>query len=221
MSKCFLFAFFSIKFRDYLRRKLRFVDIRMPLSGGIVVSMFFKVETKIPVPNGFISKEISQFWMVYQLIIFQVFLEENYKKRPNTFSNGCLGSHTDEERSEMRYVMRIAKASESSKFWTQLALPWKYACWSVCSLPTLPEKGDMSATWLFHKVERAWRWKSKQIYFGESTKCFCSQTQLIRRLLINNVSSKNCAREKKTMKDNPSRNIIRSDLQSDKITRWI
>ena len=33
-----------------------------------------------------------------------------------TFSNGCLGSHNDEERSEMRYVMRIAKSSESSKF---------------------------------------------------------------------------------------------------------
>jgi hypothetical protein len=36
---------------------------------------------------------------------------------PNTtFSDGCLGSHIDEERSEMRYVMRIAESSESSKF---------------------------------------------------------------------------------------------------------
>ena len=34
----------------------------------------------------------------------------------NTFSNGCLGSHNDEERSEMRYVMRIATLSESSRF---------------------------------------------------------------------------------------------------------
>ena len=33
-----------------------------------------------------------------------------------TFSNGCLGSHNDEERSEMRYVMRIARLRESSKF---------------------------------------------------------------------------------------------------------
>ena len=33
-----------------------------------------------------------------------------------TFSNGCLGSHNDEERSEMRYVMRIAEYRESSKF---------------------------------------------------------------------------------------------------------
>ena len=31
-----------------------------------------------------------------------------------TFSNGYLGSRNDEERSEMRYVMRIAEFSESS-----------------------------------------------------------------------------------------------------------
>ena len=40
-----------------------------------------------------------------------------------TFSNGYLGSRNDEERSEMRYVMRIAELRESSKFWTQVALP--------------------------------------------------------------------------------------------------
>ena len=33
-----------------------------------------------------------------------------------TFSDGCLGSHNDEERSEMRYVMRIARPRESLKF---------------------------------------------------------------------------------------------------------
>ncbi len=31
-----------------------------------------------------------------------------------TLSNGYLGSRIDEERSEMRYVMRIAEFSESS-----------------------------------------------------------------------------------------------------------
>ena len=31
-----------------------------------------------------------------------------------TLSEGCLGSGNDEERSEMRYVMRIAEFSESS-----------------------------------------------------------------------------------------------------------
>ena len=37
----------------------------------------------------------------------------NHSKK--TFSGGCLGSRNDEERSEMRYVMRIAESSESSR----------------------------------------------------------------------------------------------------------
>ena len=37
-------------------------------------------------------------------------------KMKNTFSNGCLGSHIDEERSEMRYVMRIAKSVSHQNF---------------------------------------------------------------------------------------------------------
>jgi hypothetical protein len=35
-------------------------------------------------------------------------------KLSTTLSNGYLGSRNDEERSEMRYVMRIAEFSESS-----------------------------------------------------------------------------------------------------------
>jgi hypothetical protein len=35
-------------------------------------------------------------------------------KKNTTLSNGYLGSRNDEERSEMRYVMRIAEFSESS-----------------------------------------------------------------------------------------------------------
>ena len=50
----------------------------------------------------------------------------------NTFSDGCLGSHNDEERSEMRYVMRIAESSESSKLWTHLALPFGGVCLLEC-----------------------------------------------------------------------------------------
>jgi len=34
----------------------------------------------------------------------------------NTFSNECLGSHNDEERSEMRYVMRIASSASHQNF---------------------------------------------------------------------------------------------------------
>jgi len=50
-----------------------------------------------------------------QLIIRHVLGLSIEKTKTNTFSNGCLGYHNDEERSEMRYVMRIAKSSESSK----------------------------------------------------------------------------------------------------------
>ena len=36
------------------------------------------------------------------------------RNKRTTLSNGYLGSRNDEERSEMRYVMRIAEFSESS-----------------------------------------------------------------------------------------------------------
>lgn len=39
-----------------------------------------------------------------------------------TLSNGYLGSRIDEERSELRYVLRIAELSESSNFRTHTAL---------------------------------------------------------------------------------------------------
>ena len=43
-------------------------------------------------------------------------------KHFTTLSSGYLGSRNDEERSEMRYVMRIAELRESSNLWTQMAL---------------------------------------------------------------------------------------------------
>ena len=54
----------------------------------------------------------------------------------NTFSNECLGSHNDEERSEMRYVMRIAWSASHQNFERSLHFLWKYVCWSVCAPPT-------------------------------------------------------------------------------------
>ena len=39
-----------------------------------------------------------------------------------TVNDGYLCSHNDEERSEMRYLMRIAEFSESSNLWTQIAV---------------------------------------------------------------------------------------------------
>ena len=39
-----------------------------------------------------------------------------------TFSDGCLGSHNDEGRSELRYAVWIAEFGESLDCWTQKAL---------------------------------------------------------------------------------------------------
>jgi hypothetical protein len=47
---------------------------------------------------------------LYRLLV-RVSTLINYE---TTLSNGYLGSRNDEERSEMRYVMRIAEFSESS-----------------------------------------------------------------------------------------------------------
>lgn len=58
---------------------------------------------------------------------------KNINKLKFTFNNGYLGSCIDEERSETRYVMRIAELCESSNLWTHIALLnsiEKYACMS-------------------------------------------------------------------------------------------
>ena len=39
-----------------------------------------------------------------------------FTKKIMTFSDGCLGSRNDEERSEMRYVMRIAESVNHQNF---------------------------------------------------------------------------------------------------------
>lgn len=41
---------------------------------------------------------------------------ESYENLDTTFNSGCLGSYIDEERCELRYVMRIARHNESSNF---------------------------------------------------------------------------------------------------------
>jgi hypothetical protein len=50
-------------------------------------------------------------------------LSTRLEKTINTFSNGCLGSHIDEERSEMRYVMRIAQSVSHQNFERILHFP--------------------------------------------------------------------------------------------------
>jgi trehalose/maltose hydrolase-like predicted phosphorylase len=53
---------------------------------------------------------------VYNMCEWKRVNETRYhsKTKSTTLSNGYLGSRNDEERSEMRYVMRIAEFSESS-----------------------------------------------------------------------------------------------------------
>ena len=73
-------------------------------------------------PFQFLWNEITSLKsMIYELIVGLLLLlterkiPEN-KNVKNTFSNGCLGYHNDEERSEMRYVMRNAKLVSHQNF---------------------------------------------------------------------------------------------------------
>ena len=58
---------------------------------------------------------LVDFYMLYLSYLLNAVHTFNYLNVKNTtLSNGYLGSRNDEERSEMRYVMRIAEFSESS-----------------------------------------------------------------------------------------------------------
>ena len=52
--------------------------------------------------------------MKFRLFAFLFFI--NILNEKNIFSDGCLGSRNDEERSEMRYVMRIADLVNHQNF---------------------------------------------------------------------------------------------------------
>jgi len=68
----------------------------------------------------------------------------------------------DEERSEMRYVVRIAEFSESSNLWTQMALPasgWKHTS-SSGATTLLGRASRASGPWLLRAtlvVCASWR----------------------------------------------------------------
>ena len=68
----------------------------------------------------FLRKEGAVIQHIYYCVVSPLRI---WRKCHTTFSNGCLGSHNDEERSEMRYVMRSAYFRESSNLWTHIALP--------------------------------------------------------------------------------------------------
>jgi hypothetical protein len=56
----------------------------------------------------------SFFKLVLNLFFARKISRKRNTKQKTTLSDGYLGSRNDEERSEMRYVMRIAELSESS-----------------------------------------------------------------------------------------------------------
>ena len=57
---------------------------------------------------------LVDFYMLYLCFGSMVHTFNYLNVKNTTLSNGYLGSRNDEERSEMRYVMRIAEFSESS-----------------------------------------------------------------------------------------------------------
>ena len=71
-----------------------------------------------PFPIIFIFNHNNQFILNLMTIVCHFFIKLITVMKTNfihtTLNNGYLGSRHDEERSEMRYVMRIAEFSESS-----------------------------------------------------------------------------------------------------------
>ncbi len=76
-------------------------------------------------------------------------LSQKIKKTKKIFNDGYLGSHTDEERSKMRYAMRIAEFRESSDPWTQLALGGSPSSMSV----SVSENIIINLMWLTKESE--------------------------------------------------------------------
>jgi hypothetical protein len=64
-------------------------------------------------PDGFLLRKLSN---LPKKPNFLRGVERPSFKTRTTVNNGYLGSRNDEERSEMRYVMRIAELRESSNF---------------------------------------------------------------------------------------------------------
>ena len=97
------------------------------LANAFVLSHVFSLVEETPF---LYTNELNLWFWIW--LILEISIEIAKKLTWTTFSNGYLGSRNDEERSEMRYVVRIAKLSESSKFWTQIALlgiPWSMLLW--------------------------------------------------------------------------------------------
>ena len=84
-----------------MRRRDRAVSNDAAWLGGLIDSFLFNPLSKSPHMHVHIW-----LWDVSLLLLAVMLFTKNIL---TTFSNGCLGSRNDEERSEMRYVMRIAE----------------------------------------------------------------------------------------------------------------
>ena len=114
---CLLLSFFQkllplqvFRTRDLLWKDKRFFEIP-----------FFPPLFQKNKPH-FYHIELNFFFLTSRNIFISVEEKIKHTKLRTTLNNGYLGSRNDEERSEMRYVMRIAEFSESSNLWTQTAL---------------------------------------------------------------------------------------------------
>ena len=99
------------------------VDDLRPLSSSLVAT--FRTMSGAEIIHTFHPLFASWLFLCCVVLRFISYIAHtfNYLNVKNTtLSNGYLGSRNDEERSEMRYVMRIAEFSESSNLWTQIAL---------------------------------------------------------------------------------------------------
>ena len=87
----------------------------------------------------------------------------NILNEKNIFSDGCLGSRNDEERSEMRYVMRIADLVNHQNFERTLHN------FVVCLLECLMTSIKKVIFWLEEFMEYISPWGNSS--FGFDSKC--------------------------------------------------
>ena len=117
MNYVFIFLFTFIKWLLFSYNLLLFIcDVYMYIP-------LFKFNSYTP--NRFPDKKRKKKpYNFNSFLLTNLFFRKKKIIKPTTFNGGSLGSCIDEERCELRYVMRIAQLSESLKFWTHIA-PWQ------------------------------------------------------------------------------------------------
>ena len=107
----------------------------------------------------------------------------------NTFSNGCLGSHTDEERSEMRYVMRIAKSVSHQNFERILHFLRGVCLLECLFIPTIPQSSRLMLN-AVHRFPGKVRADEKTNLITDPFQCITGRTRddIITRLTCNTYS---------------------------------